>query len=110
MKLTDGQGGAFVGDTAKACCVDEGSYFPKVLKYHQKDMAGLPDVDVIMSAERLGGWHNAHRMHIVSQRFRQVAEKLAPGLFSYGLVAIGEGEELQTRYTIPDLAPPKSGE
>jgi hypothetical protein len=110
MRLTDGQGNSFTGDEARACCVDDASYFPMVLKYHQKDMAGLTDVDVIMSAERLGGWHNAHRIHVVSQRFRQVAEKLAPGQFSYGLVAVGEGEELQTRYTIPELAPPRSGE
>ena len=50
-----------------------------------------------------------HRMHIVSQRFRQVADKLAPGQFNYGLVAVGEGEELQSRYTIPELAPPRDG-
>lgn len=107
MKLTDGQGGLFIGDETKACVVDEGSYVPMVLKYLQKGMTELPDVDVIMSAERIGFGHNAHRMHIVSQRFRQVADKLAPGQFSYGLVAVGEGEELQTRYTIPELAPPR---
>lgn len=107
MNLTDGQGGLFIGDETKACVVDEGSYSPMVLKYLQKDMIGAPEVDVIMSSERLGGAHNAHRMHIVSQRFRQVAEILAPGQFSYGLVAVGEGEELQTRYTIPELAPPR---
>lgn len=110
MKLTDGQGNPFEGDESRACCVDDASYFPMVLKYHQKDVAGLPEVDAIMSAERIGGGHNAHRMHIVSQRFREVAEKLAPGQFSYGLVAVGEGEELQARYTIPELAPPRSGE
>ena len=107
MQLTDGQGNPFTGDGDRACCVDEGSYFPQVLKYRESDLVEVPEVDVIMSAERLGGWHNAHRMHIVSQRFRQVAEKLAPGQFSYGLVAVGEGEELQTRHTIPELAPPR---
>ncbi len=109
MKLTDGQGGLFVGDETKACCVDEGSYFPMVLKYRQQDMAKVPNVDVLMSAERLGGAHNAHRMHIVSQRFRQIADKLAPGQFSYGLVALGEGEELKKRFTIPELTPPQDG-
>lgn len=108
MKLTDGQGNPFSGDPAKACCADEGSYSPMVLRYHESDVAKLPDVDLIMSAERLGwGGHNMHRSHIVSQRFRQVADKLAPGHFNYGLVAVGEGEELQTRYTIPELAPPR---
>ena len=106
MQLTDGQGNPFIGDGCRACCVDEGSYFPMVLKYRESDLVEVPEVDVIMSAERIGGGHNAHRMHIVSQRFRQVAEKLAPGQFSYGLVAVGEGEELQKRYTIPELAPP----
>lgn len=104
MRLTDGRGNPFTGDDSRACVVDEGSYFPKVLKYHESDLVKMPDVDFIMSAERLGGGHNAHRMHIVSQRFREVAEKLAPGQFSYGLVAAGEGAELQKRYTIPELA------
>ncbi len=108
MQLTDGWGNPFTGDPTKACCADEGSYFPMVLRYRESDLAKLPDVDLIMSAERLGwGGHNMHRTYIVSQRFRQVAEKLAPGQFNYGLVAVGEGEELQTRYTIPELAPPR---
>lgn len=106
MPLSDGQGNIFSGDSTKACILDEGSYFPQILRYRASDLVRVPDVDVIYSAERLGGWHNAHRMHIVSQRFREVAEKFAPGQFSYGLVAVGEGEELQTRYTIPELAPP----
>ena len=107
MQLTDGQGNPYTGDPTKACIEEDGTYSPKLLRYRESDLAGLPDVDVIFSAERLGGGHNAHRMHIVSQRFRQVAEKLAPGQFKYGLVAVGEGEELQTRYTIPELAPPR---
>lgn len=109
MQLTDGQGNPFIGDGDRACCVDEGSYFPMVLKYRESDLTEVPAVDFIFSTERIGGGHNSHRMHIVSQRFRQVAEKLAPGQFSYGLVAVGEGEELQTRYTIPELAPPRNG-
>ena len=107
MQLTDGRGNPFTGEANQACCAFEGAYFPMVLRYRESDLAKLPDVDVIMSAERLGwGGHNMHRSHIVSQRFRQVAEKLAPGQFNYGLVAVGEGEELQARYTIPELAPP----
>ncbi|WP_395739774.1 hypothetical protein [Prosthecobacter sp.] len=105
MQLTDGQGNPFPGEESRACCVNEGSYFPMVLKYRENDLADIPNVDVIMSTERIGGGHNAHRMHIVSQQFRQAAEELAPGQFNYSLVAVGEGEELQTRYTIPELAP-----
>ncbi len=107
MQLTDGQGNPYTGDPTKACIEDDGSYSPPVLRYRESDLAGVPDVDVILSSGRLGFGHNAHRMHIVSQRFRQVAEKLAPGQFNYGLVAVGEGEELQTRYTIPELATPR---
>jgi hypothetical protein len=107
MQLADGQGNSFTGDPTKACILDQGRYSPPVLRYRESDLAGVPEVDVILSAERLGFGHNAHRAHIVSQRFRQVAEKLAPGQFNYGLVAVGEGEELQTRYTIPELAPPR---
>lgn len=107
MQLTDGQGNPYTGDPTKACIEEDGTYSPKVLRYRESDLAGVPEVDVILSEERLGFGHNAHRMHIVSQRFRQVAEKLAPGQFNYGLVAVGEGEELQTRYTIPELAPPR---
>ena len=110
MQLTDGWGKPFTGDPTKACCADEGSYFPIVLRYRESNLAKLPGVDLIMSAERLGwGGHNMHRMHIVSQRFRQVADKLAPGQFNYGLVAVGEGDDLQSRYTIPELAPPRDG-
>jgi hypothetical protein len=107
MQLSDGQGSPYTGDPSKACILDQGSYSPPVLRYRESDLREVPDVDVILSDERLGGGHNAHRMHIVSPRFRQVAEKLAPGQFNYGLVAVGEGEELQTRYTIPELAPPR---
>lgn len=106
--LTDGQGGVFTGDPTKACVIDEGSYYPQVLRYRKSDLAKVSDADVLMSVERQGFGHNAHRMHIVSQRFRQVAEKLAPGQFNYGLVAVGEGEELLKRYTIPEFAPPHS--
>jgi hypothetical protein len=111
IQLTDGWGNPFSGDPSKACCADEGSYFPMVLRYRESELAKLPDDDLMMSAERLGwGGYNMHRSHIVSQRFRQIADKLAPGQFKYGLVAIGEGEELQTRYTIPELAPPRDVE
>lgn len=98
----------FTGDDSQGVGPKEVGYFPMVLRYKESELTSLPDVDLIFSAERLG-WtaHNNHRMHIVSQRFRQVAEKLAPGQFRYGLVAIGEGEELRRRYTIPELAPPE---
>jgi hypothetical protein len=82
---------------------DEGSYTPSILRYEQSslDLARLPDVvraqECIMSGIPC---------MLVSQRFRQVADKLAPGQFRYGLVAVGEGEELQKRYTIPELALP----
>jgi hypothetical protein len=107
MKLLDGRRQPFTGDWSKGCGVEDGSYFPMVLRYQQSDVENLTNFDVALSTERLG-WasHNIHRMHIVSQRFRRVAEKLAPGQFSYGLVAVGEGDELRTRYTIPELAPP----
>lgn len=99
----------FTGDDSQGAGPKEVGYFPMVLRYKESELTSLPDVDLIFSAERLG-WtsHNNHRMHIVSQRFRQVADKLAPGLFKYGLVAIGEGEELQRRYTIPELDPPSA--
>ncbi len=108
MTLLDGRRQPFTGDYSKGCGLDDGNYMPMVLRYRESDLVNLPDFDLALSAERLG-WtsHNVHRMHIISQRFRQVAEKLAPGQFKYGLVAVGEGEELQTRYTIPELAPPR---
>ena len=47
---------------------------------------------------------------LVSQRFREVAESIAPGQINYGLVAVGHGEELKRRYTLPELAPSDDAE
>lgn len=107
MTLLDSRYQPFRGDQSKGCMIDEGNYYPHVLKFRESDIRMLPDFDVAFSQERFGFQHQAHPQIVVSQHFRQVAEKLAPGQFSYGLVAVGEGEELQTRFTIPELAPPR---
>jgi hypothetical protein len=88
-----------------------GSYRPPVLRYEEHVVRDMPEFDVAFeratpalinpTLERY-----APRRIIVSQRFREVAEKLAPGQFKFGLVAVGEGEELKRRYTPPELAPP----
>lgn len=88
-----------------------GSYIPPVLRYEVDAVKDLPKFDVAVSSERAGpAPHNMHRYVIVSQRFREVAEKLAPGQFKFGLVAVGRGEELKRRYTLPELAPPEDAE
>lgn len=107
MTLLNSRYQPFDGDQSKGCMISEGSYYPWVLKYRQSDVEKLADFDVAFTKERFGFPHQAHPKILISQRFRQVAEKLAPGQFNYGLVAVGEGEELQTRYTIPELAPPR---
>ena len=107
MTLLDSREQPFAGDQSKGCMIDDGYYFPDVLRYRTNDVAALPDFDLAFTKERFGFPKHAHPKIIVSQRFRQVAEKLAPGQFNYGLVAVGEGQELQTRYTIPELAPPR---
>ncbi|MFO1440190.1 MAG: hypothetical protein U1F81_17850 [Verrucomicrobiaceae bacterium] len=107
MQLVDSWRKPYTGASGQVPILKNGTYYPVVLRYRQSDLKFLPNVDVLFSSERFGFKHNAHRYHIVSQRFRQVADKLAPGQFKYGLVAIGEGEELRRRYTIPELAPPE---
>lgn len=108
MKLLNSRHEPFMGDTMKGCILGEGSYVWGVLRYHEQDMKKLPPVDVAITAEWFGpGGHHRNRFYVVSQRFRRVAEKLAPGQFSYGMVAVGEGEELAQRYMIPELMPPK---
>jgi hypothetical protein len=103
MNLIDSKCQPFVGDPSKGCLISDGYYYPDVLRYRESDVASLSEFDLALSSECIG---RTDRRFIVSLRFRQVAEKLAPGQFSYGLVAVGEGEELRTRYTIPELAPP----
>jgi hypothetical protein len=110
MELVTGRGREpYSGDDTQIVGPKEVGYFPMVLRYKENDLSSLPDLDLLFSAERFG-WtaHNNHRMHVVSQRFRQVAEKLAPGQFRYGLLAIGDGDELRRRYTISELAPPEA--
>lgn len=84
-----------------------GDYIPSVIRYEAEAVKGMPDFDVAVGAER-SGWaiHNRHRHIIVSQRFRETAERLVPGQFRFALVAVGCGEDLKQRYTLPELAPP----
>jgi hypothetical protein len=84
---------------------DPGSYRPVVERYEESAVAGFPRFDVAVGFEREGpAPHNMHRRVIVSHRFREVAERLVPGQFRFGLVIAGKGEELKRRYTIPELA------
>jgi hypothetical protein len=92
-------------------CLLNPSYMPPVMRYGKNDVAHIPDFDVAFATGKpplnnpgLGLYWP--RRIIVSQRFREVAEELAPGQFKFGLVAVGEGEELKRRYTLPELAPP----
>ena len=108
MKLLTSRHEPFEGDPLKGCIIGEGYYTWPVLRYRQRDMKKFPNVDMALTSEWFGpGGPYKKRFYVVSQRFRQVAERLAPGQFSYGMVAVGEGEELENRYRIPELDPPK---
>jgi hypothetical protein len=97
----------FDGDpTKEGCLVSDGYYYPLVLRYRKQDIAGMADFDVAFTREKSGYSHQLHSRIIVSQRFRQVADQLAPGQFRYSPVVVSKGEDLKTRYTIPELAPP----
>lgn len=108
MKLLTSRHEPYEGDPLKGCITGDGYYTWPVLRYHERDMKGHPHVDVALTAEWFGpGGPYKKKFYVVSQRFRRIAEKLAPGQFSYGMVAVGEGEELAKRYRIPELDPPK---
>jgi hypothetical protein len=97
----------FEGGQSEGCLVSDGYYHPLVPRYREQDIAGIQDVDAAFTWERFGAAHMLHPQIIVSQRFRQMAEKLVPGQFRYSPVVVSEGDDLRTRYTIPELAPPQ---
>lgn len=95
----------------EACPINS-AYQPLVMKYDENDVTTLPDFDVAFATEKpplnnpgLGLYWP--RRILVSQRFREVAETLVPGQIRYGLVAVGHGEELKRRYTLPELSAPE---
>ena len=96
----------------EACPINS-AYQPLVMKYEEKDVAALPDFDVAFATEKPPLNNPGLRLFwprriLVSQRFREVAETMVPGQIKYGLVAVGKGEELKRRYTLPELSPPEA--
>ena len=98
----------FDGDHAKeGCLVLDGRYYPLVLRYRKQDADKMDDFDVAFTREKSRFPHQLHPWIVVSQQFRKAADQIAPGQFRYTPVVVSEGEDLRTRYTIPELAPPQ---
>ena len=94
-----------VTSTERMPSFDDEGYSPAIPRYEKHRLSLFTMPDVVRMQESCLGYAPCM---LVSQRFRQVADKLAPGQFRYGIVAIGEGEELKNRYTISEFAPPNA--
>jgi hypothetical protein len=80
--LVDCDGKPFVGplgnqQSGYGCYPDDGIASPAILRFSQEDVAAMGPFDTAVTQERIGSWDaTAYRAVIVSQRFRQVFERL----------------------------------
>lgn len=80
--LVDANGKTFVGpltneETCRGCYPDDGIASPAILRFSREEVADLGPFDAAVTQERIGSWDtSAYRVVIVSQRFREVFERL----------------------------------
>ncbi len=84
LPLQHQDGTDFTGDLSRGCYPDDGGYFPVELRYRHSEIAKLGNFDVAITRERFGGTHGPKfRKLVVSQRFREVAEKLKVDIIQF---------------------------
>lgn len=80
--LVDAEGKPFVGpltneESCRGCYPDDGVASPAILRFSREEVADLGPLDAAVTQERIGSWDtSAYRAVIVSQRFREVFERL----------------------------------
>ena len=67
---------------------DDKGYNPPELTYNRNEVEKLGAFDIAMTAERIGGYPHVYRLHVVSQRFREVLNELKVPAVHYAPVRL----------------------
>ena len=67
---------------------DDKGYNPPELTYNRNEVEKLGTFDIAMTAERIGGYPEVFRLHVVSQRFREVLKQLKVPAVHYAPVRL----------------------
>ena len=67
---------------------DDKGYNPPELTYNRNEVEKLGTFDIAMTAERIGGYPEVFRLHVVSQRFREVLKQLKVTAVHYAPVRL----------------------